>query len=129
MENVDRKFIYVICMVSAMGGLLFGYDWVVIGGAKAFYEVFFGIENSPSLQGLSMSIALAGCLVGAMICGWLTDRLGRKLLLIISALIFLVSAYGTGSFSDFTAFLCARFSGGIATGRLQYAIADGCTML
>lgn len=116
MENFDRKFIYFICMVSAMGGLLFGYDWVVIGGAKPFYEVFFGIENSPSLQGLSMSIALAGCLVGAMICGWLTDRLGRKLLLIISALIFLVSAYGTGAFSDFTAFLCARFTGGIAIG-------------
>lgn len=116
MENFDRKFIYFICMVSAMGGLLFGYDWVVIGGAKPFYEVFFGIENSPSLQGLSMSIALAGCLVGAMICGWLTDRLGRKLLLIISAIIFLVSAYGTGAFSDFGAFLCARFSGGIAIG-------------
>mgnify|MGYP000022463274 CR=1 FL=1 len=78
MENFNRRFIYFICIVSAMGGLLFGYDWVVIGGAKPFYEVFFGIANEPTLQGLAMSIALAGCLVGAMVCGTLADRLGRK---------------------------------------------------
>ena len=76
MENFNRRFIYFICIVSAMDGLLFGYDWVVIGGAKPFYEVFFGIANEPTLQGLAMSIALAGCLVGAMVCGTLADRLG-----------------------------------------------------
>ena len=53
MKNLNSKFVYFICSVSAMGGLLFGYDWVVIGGAKPFYEVFFGIETSPSLQGLA----------------------------------------------------------------------------
>lgn len=99
-----------------MGGLLFGYDWVVIGGAKPFYEVFFRIENSPSLQGLAMSIALAGCLVGAMVSGSLADRIGRKPLLILSAFIFLVSAYATGAFDAFTYFLVARFIGGIAIG-------------
>lgn len=116
METFNKKFTYFICTVSAMGGLLFGYDWVVIGGAKPFYEVFFGIADSPSLQGLAMSIALAGCLVGAMACGYLADRLGRKPLLLISAFIFLVSAYGTGAFNTFNAFLCARFVGGIAIG-------------
>lgn len=116
MEKFNKAFIYFICMVSAMGGLLFGYDWVVIGGAKPFYEIYFGISDSPSLQGLAMSIALAGCLVGAMTSGILADRLGRKPLLIISAFIFLVSAYGTGAFNTFSAFLVVRFIGGIAIG-------------
>lgn len=116
MDKFNKGFIYFICLVSAMGGLLFGYDWVVIGGAKPFYEVFFGIENSPGQQGLAMSIALAGCLVGAMVSGSLADRLGRKPLLLLSAFIFLVSAYATGAFNAFTYFLIARFIGGIAIG-------------
>lgn len=116
MDKFNKGFIYFICLVSAMGGLLFGYDWVVIGGAKPFYEVFFGIENSPGQQGLGMSIALAGCLVGAMVSGSLADRLGRKPLLLLSAFIFLVSAYATGAFNAFTYFLIARFIGGIAIG-------------
>lgn len=116
METFNKRFIYFICAVSAMGGLLFGYDWVVIGGAKPFYEIYFGIADAPSLQGLAMSIALAGCLVGAMACGSLDDRLGRKPLLLISAFIFLVSAYATGAFYTLEDFLGARFLGGIAIG-------------
>ena len=116
MKKFNRGFIYFICIVSAMGGLLFGYDWVVIGGAKPFYEVYFGISQSPAQQGLAMSIALAGCLAGAMTSGFLADRLGRKPLLLISALIFLASAYGTGAFDTFDAFLAVRFIGGIAIG-------------
>lgn len=116
MEKFNRGFVYFICTVSALGGLLFGYDWVVIGGAKPFYEVYFGIADSPGQQGLAMSIALAGCLVGAMLSGFLADRLGRKPLLIISAFIFLTSAYGTGAFDLFEAFLAIRFIGGIAIG-------------
>lgn len=99
-----------------MGGLLFGYDWVVIGGAKIFYEQYFGIASSPALQGLAMSIALAGCLAGAMTCGMLADRYGRKPLLLISAAIFIVSSIGTGAFNSFAWFLVARFIGGIAIG-------------
>ena len=116
MENFNKGFIYFICMVSAMGGLLFGYDWVVIGGAKPFYEVFFGITGSPSQQGIAISIALVGCLLGAMTCGMLADRLGRKLLLILSAVLFLMSAYATGAVDDFNMFLIARFVGGVGIG-------------
>lgn len=116
MDKFNKGFIYFICLVSAMGGLLFGYDWVVIGGAKPFYEVFFGIENSPGQQGLAMSIALAGCLVGAMVSGSLADSLGRKPLLLLSAFIFLITAYATGAFDAFAYFLVARFIGGIAIG-------------
>ncbi len=116
MENFNKKFIYFICIVSAMGGLLFGYDWVVIGGAKPFYETYFGIQDSPSLQGLAMSIAIAGCLIGAMVAGSLAARYGRKPLLILSAIVFLLSAYATGAFNDFNLFLAARFLGGIGIG-------------
>lgn len=116
MENYNKRFVYFICLVSAMGGLLFGYDWVVIGGAKIFYEQYFGITGQPAMQGLAMSIALAGCLIGALTAGMLADRLGRKPLLLISALIFATTAYGTGAFNTFTPFLIVRFLGGIAIG-------------
>ena len=116
MNGFNTGFVYFICIVSAMGGLLFGYDWVVIGGAKPFYEVFFGIADDPQMQGAAMSIALVGCLIGAMTAGALADRFGRKLLLSLAAFIFVASAYGTGCFSDFNLFLVARFFGGIGIG-------------
>jgi len=116
MQQYNRAFIYFICLVSAMGGLLFGYDWVVIGGAKPFYELFFGISENPVMQGIAMSTALVGCLVGAMVAGALADRYGRKPLLITAAVLFTVSALATGAFSDFTLFNIARFIGGVGIG-------------
>jgi len=116
MEGFNKKFIYFICLVSAMGGLLFGYDWVVIGGAKPFYELYFGISDSVSDQGLAMTIALIGCMIGACTCGWLADKIGRKKLLIVSAMVFLLSSIATGAFSVFSQFLVARFFGGIGIG-------------
>ncbi len=112
----NKGFFYFICIVSAMGGLLFGYDWVVIGGAKPFYEPFFGIADDPMMQGVAMSTALVGCLVGAMVAGALSDRYGRKPLLVVSAVLFTVSAVMTGAVDDFTLFNIARFVGGIGIG-------------
>jgi SP family sugar porter-like MFS transporter len=114
--NQNKNFLYFICAVSAMGGLLFGYDWVVIGGAKPFYEEFFGIGELPVMQGLAMSTALVGCLIGAMVAGAAADRWGRKPLLTVSAVLFTVSAVGTGLFNDFTLFNIARFVGGMGIG-------------
>ena len=116
MENQSKAFLYFICAVSAMGGLLFGYDWVVIGGAKPFYELYFGISDSPVMQGVAMSTALIGCLVGAMVAGAAADKYGRKPLLTVSAVLFTVSAVGTGLFNDFTLFNIARFVGGMGIG-------------
>ena len=113
---MKKSFLYFICCVSAMGGLLFGYDWVVIGGAKPFYESFFGIGTDPILQGVAMSTALVGCLIGAMVAGALADKYGRKPLLIASAVMFTVSAVATGLWDDFTLFNVARFIGGIGIG-------------
>ena len=116
MKSQSKLFIYFICMVSAMGGLLFGYDWVVIGGAKPFYELYFSIDNNPVMQGVAMTTALVGCLVGAMVAGSAADRFGRKPLLMLSAVLFTVSAIATGLFNDFTLFNIARFVGGIGIG-------------
>ena len=113
---MKKSFLYFICAVSAMGGLLFGYDWVVIGGAKPFYELYFGITESPVLQGVAMSTALIGCLAGAMVAGAAADRLGRKPLLTTAAVLFTVSAVATGLFNDFTLFNIARFIGGVGIG-------------
>ena len=103
-------------MVGAFGGLLFGYDWVVIGGAKPFYEAYFGIGSSPSDQGLAMTVALIGCMFGALTVGWLADRMGRKKLLTLSSIVFLLSAWFTGAVHGFHMFLIARFFGGVGIG-------------
>lgn len=116
MQDFNRRFIYFICLVSAMGGLLFGYDWVVIGGAKPFYELYFAISDSPLLQGVAMTTALIGCLVGAMVAGAAADKYGRKPLLMVSAVLFTISAIATGLFNDFTLFNIARFAGGMGIG-------------
>jgi sugar porter (SP) family MFS transporter len=117
-ENIklNKKFILGITLVSAMGGLLFGYDWVVIDGAKPFYERFFDIAQSPYMQGWAMSSALIGCLFGAMGSGYLTDRFGRKIPLILAAALFTIAAIGTGAVNQFTPFIIFRLIGGLGIG-------------
>jgi len=115
-SNFNKQFILGITLVSAMGGLLFGYDWVVIGGAKPFYERFFDITNSPHLQGWAMSSALIGCLIGAMSSGYFSDRFGRKLPLITAAALFTIAAIGTGAVKSFTPFIIYRLIGGLGIG-------------
>jgi SP family arabinose:H+ symporter-like MFS transporter len=115
--DYNMAFIWLVCLVAAMGGLLFGYDWVVIGGAKPFYEPFFGItDNTPFLRGLAQSSALIGCLVGAVLSGIISDKSGRKRLLILSGLLFTVSAVGTAFAGNFVSFNVFRVIGGIGIG-------------
>lgn len=108
----------MICLVAAMGGLLFGYDWVVIGGAKPFYEAFFGLTGADQAwrAGWAMSSALAGCLGGALLSGAVTDRLGRKKILVMAAVMFSISAIWTALSQSFNTFIAARIIGGIGIG-------------
>ena len=114
--KTNYMYLILICLVSAMGGLLFGYDWVVIGGAKIFYEPFFHIEQSASLRGWAMSSALIGCLAGALMSGRWSDKYGRKKMLIAASVLFVLSAYGTGATDNFTMFIIYRIVGGLGIG-------------
>jgi len=98
-----------------LGGLLFGYDWVVIGGAKPFYESYFQL-NSAAQVGWANSCALIGCLVGSIVSGWTSDRFGRKKLLLLSAVLFALSSVLTGWANGFTTFVVFRMIGGVAIG-------------
>lgn len=111
-----KYYLLLIALVSAMGGLLFGYDWVVIGGAKPFYEVFFGIADSPSMQGWVMGSAILGCILGVLVTGALADKYGRKPLMLTAAVIFILAAVGTGAVSTISWFIFYRLIGGVAIG-------------
>jgi sugar porter (SP) family MFS transporter len=108
-------YVWFVSLVAALGGLLFGYDWVVIGGAKPFYEKFFHITDANT-QGWAMSCALLGALAGATLSGMACDRWGRKRMLIAAALLFAISSLGTGLAGSFGVFIAWRMAGGAAVG-------------
>lgn len=108
-------YIWGIALVAALGGLLFGYDWVVIGGARQFYEVYFHL-TSAALVGWANSCALVGCLLGSLAAGTLADRYGRRRILLGAAVLFAVSSVLTGWAWSFSAFILWRIVGGTAIG-------------
>jgi sugar porter (SP) family MFS transporter len=108
-------YIWLISVVAALGGLLFGYDWVVIGGAKPFFERYFHLANAAQ-SGWANSCALIGCLGGALVAGALSDRFGRKRLLLLSAALFAVTSIGNALAPAFSIFIAWRMLGGAAIG-------------
>jgi sugar porter (SP) family MFS transporter len=114
-STFNLRYIWLISVVAALGGLLFGYDWVVIGGAKPFFERYFHLNNTAQ-SGWANSCALVGCLLGALIAGALSDKFGRKRLLICSALLFAITSIGNALAPSFTIFVTWRILGGVAIG-------------
>jgi sugar porter (SP) family MFS transporter len=108
-------YVWIIAVVAALGGLLFGYDWVVIGGAREFYEMYFHLI-SPSLIGWVNSCALVGCLIGSLAAGSLAERMGRKPVLLVAAVLFAISSALTGWSYTLSAFIAWRIVGGVAIG-------------
>ena len=111
-------FLLLIASVSALGGLLFGYDTGVINGAQFFLSKYF--ELSDAMKGWVVGSALLGCFAGAIIAGPLSIRIGRKYSLIISAALFTLSAWGSGLPSMFpesvTLLVVFRIIGGLGIG-------------
>lgn len=113
---VERTvYVWGIAIVAALGGLLFGYDWVVIGGARQFYEIYFHL-SSPGFVGWANSCALVGCFVGSLAAGYFADRYGRRRILLVAAILFAVSSVLTGWAHTFTSFIVWRIVGGTAIG-------------
>lgn len=111
----NLRYLTFISLVSALGGFLFGYDLLVISGAKQFYELAFGL-NTAVLQGWAVSSCIVGCIIGALMVGKAADKFGRVKLLTLSALLFLISAIGSGYAPDFNQFVLYRLLGGIGMG-------------
>ena len=114
-SRYNAAYVWTISSVGALGGLLFGYDYVVIGGAKPFYEKYFQL-TSEQLIGWANSCALIGCLVGSILAGGMSDRFGRKKMLVLSAVLFAVSSLLTGWAHSFSSFITWRMIGGVAIG-------------
>jgi sugar porter (SP) family MFS transporter len=114
-QPFNARYVCTISAVAALGGLLFGYDFVVIGGAKPFYESFFQLSTGQQV-GWANSCALVGCLLGSIAAGALSERLGRKKLLILSAFLFAISSILTGWATAFQWFVAWRILGGMAIG-------------
>ncbi|WP_263358862.1 sugar porter family MFS transporter [Acidicapsa ligni] len=111
----NSSYVWGIAMVAALGGLLFGYDWVVIGGARQFYEIYFHLSSS-TLVGWANSCALVGCLIGSLAAGPLANSAGRSRILFSSAILFAISSIFTGHAHTFSNFIVWRIIGGVAIG-------------
>jgi len=109
-----NKVLLKCTFAVALGGLLFGYDTVIINGAMLDLVKYF--QLTPQMQGWTVSSALVGCILGTMLIGKIGDRYGAKLMLQISAIMFFASSVGCGIAGDITVFILFRFIGGLAIG-------------
>jgi SP family arabinose:H+ symporter-like MFS transporter len=112
--TTQMKFIYQCTLVAAIGGLLFGYDTAVVAGAIGFIEEKYKL--GPAMTGWAASCALIGCMIGAMVAGALSDKLGRRKVLMISAWAFAISSAGILVPMSLTSFIIFRMIGGIGIG-------------
>jgi len=116
-KTVNLRFVVFLACTAALGGLLFGFDIAIITGAGPFLARYFAL-NDISL-GWAFSSLLFGCVLGSFIAGRLTDRLGRKRMLVWVAVLFALTSIATALAPGFALFICARFLGGVAVGAVS----------
>jgi sugar porter (SP) family MFS transporter len=115
----QTRYLLLISLVAACGGLLFGFDTAVISGVLPILQTHFGLNELMS--GWVVSILTVGCIIGVIFAGGLADKYGRKKLLSIASLLFIVSAVGTALSPSIFIFQCFRFLGGLAVGAASIA--------
>lgn len=109
-----RRYIYAISAIAALGGLLFGFDLVIISGTLPFFSHYFALNEYET--GWAVGCINLGCAVGSLLAGRLSDLLGRKKLLQYCAFLFAVTGIGTGWSGSFRLFIAFRLCSGIAVG-------------
>ncbi len=113
-DQINMRYVYLISIVAAIGGLLFGYDTAVISGAIGNLQTKFNL--SAEAMGGAASAAIWGCVVGVLFAGYISDRFGRKKVLIASAVLFATSAILSAIPNSISQFVAARFIGGVGVG-------------
>ena len=113
-QKNSNLYIIWISFIVALGGFLFGYDTGVIGGTQLYFTEYFNLTAAE--QGLAVSSALYGALVGAILAGYLSNKISRKYTLILSAILFGISSWGSGDANTLTILVIYRIIGGLGVG-------------
>lgn len=113
-STINFSYLIFLSVVAALGGFLFGYDTAVISGTIAQVSQLFQLDALQ--QGWYVGCALIGSIVGVLFAGILSDKLGRKLTMVISAVLFSTSALGCAISADFTQLVIYRIIGGVGIG-------------
>ena len=114
LKNSSSSYAWIIAMIVAFGGFLFGFDTAIISGALPLVKDQFAL--STAMEGWFVSAALVGCITGVSFSGYLSDRFGRKQILILSAFLFIASSVGCMLPSGIAMLIVFRLIGGIGIG-------------
>lgn len=115
----NKKFVWFMAMIAATGGLLFGFDTGVISGAIPFMQKDLNISES-GIENIT-TFALIGAMIGALVSGYLSDKFGRKRIILVAAVIFLLGAIGCGSASGVSGLMAARIFLGVGIGVASFS--------
>lgn len=111
-----KAYLFLVSLVAAAGGFMFGFDTSVISGAIEFISAPGVFDLDEIQKGWAVSCIIIGCMGGCVVAGPLSDRIGRKKTLLLTALVFLVSSLGCALTSDYTVFIVNRIIAGLAVG-------------
>jgi sugar porter (SP) family MFS transporter len=111
---MHNKKLFFWALTSALAGFLFGFDTVVISGAEQTIQTLWGLNST--LHGLAISMALWGTVIGSLVGGWPTEKLGRRKTLLSIGILYFVSAVGSAYAPEVYSFMIARFIGGLGVG-------------
>src|SRR5688572_17369176 len=113
-NEVKKASLLLITLVASLGGFMFGFDMAVVSGVLPLVQKQFAL--SAAQEGWFVSSALVGCIIGVAISGELSDRLGRKKPLILTAVLFVLSALGCAFMPSLSGVILSRLVGGIGIG-------------